>query len=210
MSPSLLLVVPLLCQAAPPQGARDAGAADGSIKEVVSGVRAALEAGDEAKLSGLLWPDATVFSGGVNFKGLLDRKLRWISEDNTGRAEGTLAYVAQRAVVEEAGSDGGTRGLVVGVTFVLRQKEGRWRVQHLHWTEVPTASAPRRAPAPWRRPPVSRSHRSASSSALLLRIPRRCSSSVHKAATSAAADEELKGGHHQRCHEARPCLPSRW
>ncbi|MBI3181672.1 MAG: nuclear transport factor 2 family protein [Myxococcales bacterium] len=130
---------------APPLGAK-AGADEEAIRKLVDAFRVACEREDEAALLGLFWPEANVFEhGGVDrtaeafvkehmaphFK---EMSLRWLEEESSGRSEGAMAYVAQRAKLEIREADGPPKHAYNTFTFVLRKRQGAWKISHLHWS----------------------------------------------------------------------------
>lgn len=131
----------LLLLAANPSPEADSAA----IKQLVTTFRQSVEKGDTQALMGSFWPDAVVFKSGT-----LDRsaeafitkdlgtrfkttKFKWIDEENLGRSEGTIAYVAQRAVLETT-EKAGTKSAQHTFTFLFRRKDGAWKIAHLHWS----------------------------------------------------------------------------
>lgn len=116
-----------------------------AIKQLVASFRQSVEKGDTKALSETFWPDAVVFEhGGVDRSAsafvndhvsghLKTMKFKWTDEENLGRSEGTLAYVAQRAVLETT-EKGATKRAPHTFTFVFRKKDGTWKIAHLHWS----------------------------------------------------------------------------
>src|SRR6478752_1012214 len=93
-----------------------------AIRKTVSSFREAAQAQDTAALKALFSPDAVIFQDGVKKAPgelQLSRQIKWTKEENTGRSEGPLAYVAQAAVVDV----GGGKQLTSLFTFVLRRRD---------------------------------------------------------------------------------------
>lgn len=115
------------------------------IKTLVAAFREGVQKGDAAAVSATFWPDAVVFEhGGVDrsAKAFVDEhlaahfktmKLKWVDEENLGRSEGAMAYVAQRAVLETT-EKGATKKAPHTFTFVFRKRDGAWKIAHLHWS----------------------------------------------------------------------------
>ncbi|MFL5321923.1 MAG: YybH family protein [Myxococcaceae bacterium] len=104
-----------------------------AIRQVVSEFRVAVEKQDTAALQALFNKDAVIFEDGTKrsvAELALSRPMKWADEQNTGRSEGPLAYVAQAAQVDV----GGGKQLTALFTFVLRKKDGAWKIAHLHWS----------------------------------------------------------------------------
>lgn len=139
----LSLLLALSLSAAPLDGGAPADPDTDAIKDVVSRFREGVEASDPSRVKELFWADAVVFLDGAPSASARDflevqlpvrlkkHKLKWLSEQNTGRAENGLAYVAQAAQVED-----GSKKTTHALTFVLRKREGAWRIQHLSWASA--------------------------------------------------------------------------
>ncbi len=141
----------------------DAGRSDDlQIKDLVGQFRAAVQSENRTLLSSLFWPEAVVFHRGsadVTARAFINGPLaprfagkgyRWLSEDNSGRAEGSFAYVAQQAQLEAVVDGGATERQPHTFTFVLRRRGAKWRIAHLHWSSSATAAqaSPRALPRP--------------------------------------------------------------
>src|SRR3954469_6675562 len=77
-----------------------------SIRQVVSSFREAVEKQDAAAMQGLFIPEAIVFEDGVKKSPAqlsASRPMKWTNEQNSGRSEGPLAYVAQAATLDVGG-----------------------------------------------------------------------------------------------------------
>jgi uncharacterized protein (TIGR02246 family) len=135
------IVAALLILAAAPSTEADSVA----IKTLVGEFRNAVEKGDLPKLEQTFWPDAVVFEhGGVDRSAaafvnqhmgshLKTMKIKWLDEENLGRSEGTMAYVAQRALLETTEKNAAKKAPHT-FTFVFRKKDGAWKIAHLHWS----------------------------------------------------------------------------
>lgn len=124
----MLTALLVLSLAAAPATDGDAAA----IKQLVSGFRTSVEKQDGKALSALFFPDAVIFLDGDEAKLEtlpLSAKLKWTNEANAGRSEGPLAYVAQRAEIQVDG-----KKTAQTFTFVMRKREGVWKIAHLHWS----------------------------------------------------------------------------
>lgn len=146
----VLLVFSADPSAPPPKPGPD----EAAIKRLVDSFRQAVERERPAELLSLFWPEALVFEHGevdrsarqfveqrmaLRFRQL---DLRWVGEENSGRVESAMAYVAQRARIEaRIGGEAPARAEHT-FTFVLRKKEGGWRIAHLHWSVGEPAPAP--------------------------------------------------------------------
>lgn len=116
------------------------------IRSAVESFRVALEQNKPDALTDLFWPDALVFEDGQLVKSpaelvahvkqrLARGSVRWVDEKNVGRSDGPLAFVAQLAKVKEK-SKGGEKAGTYALTFVLRRRNGEWRISHLHWSHA--------------------------------------------------------------------------
>ena len=119
---------------------------ESAIRKVIGEFRIAVEAKDAKKLGELFWPEAVVFEHGSVDKTASDfvgkhmvphfkvLSFKWLDEENSGRADVPLAYVAQRATLEVREATGAVKHVPNTFTFVLRKKDAAWRIAHLHWS----------------------------------------------------------------------------
>ena len=140
LAPALLAIA--LC-AAP---ATPHSADEQDIKKVVSAFRAAVETQNGVELKGLFWPDALVFENGVVSRSadefihermeplFKELAFKWVDEENSGRADVPLAYVAHLATIEVREGAGPARRAVNALTFVLRKRDQVWKISHLQWS----------------------------------------------------------------------------
>lgn len=140
----MLALLLLSFVAAPPSAEQDSQA----IKALVSSFREGMQKGDGAALVAVFWPDAAVFRQGsvdrsakafVNERlatELKTAKFKWLEEENLGRSDGPMAFVAQRAVLESGG-----KAAPHTFTFVFRKRDGAWKVAHLHWSSGKAVAA---------------------------------------------------------------------
>lgn len=141
----LALMLSALWTAGPQAGA-GASQDEEALRKVLDSFRTAVEQEDAGALLELFWPEANVFEhGGVDRTAQAFVKehmephfrqmdLRWVEEESSGRSEGNLAYVAQRSLVEVRQGKEPPRRSHHTFTFLLRKKEGAWKIAHLHWS----------------------------------------------------------------------------
>lgn len=114
--------------------------------DTVAAFHAALVAGDKAKATELMAPDALIYESGYVEASFAEYAGHHLGEDMAfaktstrkvlkqgERTEGMLAIVTQQT--ETTGTSNGKAGHVFGTeTSVLEKQDGKWRIVHVHWS----------------------------------------------------------------------------